>query len=133
MAVTQTVYVQNKRLRATIAEVNAGVEVLPALAGYKYRMIDCQFIAVGGAAAAHTTIDITGTQSTAVKLAAFAVAQTAQNTVLRPGITGCAVLADGASFVACDAGAAVNLSKTGSAITTATHVDIEFTYALEAA
>ncbi len=134
MAVSQTVYALNKRIRATIAEVNAGLELLPALAGYKYRMVDMQQIAVGGAAAAHTTIDITGTQAASVvKLAAFAVAQTSQSAVLRPGITGCAVLADGASFAACDANTAISASKTGSSITTATHIDFELTYALEAA
>lgn len=133
MAVTQSVYVQNKRLRATIAQVNAGIELLPALAGYAYRMIDCQAISVGGAAAAVTTVDILGTQTSAVKLAAFAQAQLAQSTVLRPGITGCAVLADGASFAPCDANTAVTVGKTGSAVTTATHIDFEFTYALESA
>lgn len=133
MAVTQTVNVQNKRVRATIAQVNAGLELLPALAGYSYRMIDCQAISVGGAAAAVTTVDIIGTQTSAVKLAAFGQAALTQSTVLRPGISGCTVLADGASFIACDANTAITLGKTGSSVTTATHIDIEFTYALDAA
>ncbi len=134
MAVTQTPYLLNKRLRATIAEVNAGVELLPALPGYKYRMVDVQAISVGGAAAAVTTVDVLGTQSASgVKLAAFAQAQLTQNTVLRPGITGCAVLAGGASFVACDANTAVTIGKTGDPVTTATHIDVQFSYVLEAA
>jgi hypothetical protein len=53
--------------------------------------------------------------------------------VLRPGITGCAVLADGASFAPNDAGTAINVSKTGSAVTTATHIDISFEYIVVAA
>jgi len=132
--ITQTVNVQNKRVRATIAQVNAGLELLPALAGYTYRMIDCQAISVGGAAAAVTTVDILGTQAAAsVKLAAFAQASLTQSAALRPGIAGTAVLADGASFAACDANTAITLGKTGSAVTTATHIDIELTYALESA
>lgn len=131
--VSLTKYVQTKRQRFTVAEINTGAELLPAVPGYKYRMVDCRFIAVGGAAAAHTTIDITGTQTSSVKLAAFAVAQTAQSTVLKPGITGCAVLADGASFVENDANTAINVGKTGSSVTTATHVDVEFQYELVAA
>jgi hypothetical protein len=133
MAVTQTPYLLSKRLRATIAEVNAGIELLPALAGYKYRMVNCQAVSVGGAAAAVTTVDILATQSSAVKLAAFAQAQLTQSTVLRPGITGCAVLANGASFIANDANTAITVGKTGSSVTTATHIDIEFSYVIEAA
>jgi hypothetical protein len=134
MAVTQSGYVLTKRLRATIAQVNAGIELLPALAGYGYRMIDVQAISVGGAAAAVTTVDVLATQATlAVKLAAFAQASLTQSTVLRPGIAGTAVLADGASFVVNDANTAVTIGKTGSAVTTATHIDIEFKYTLESA
>ena len=134
MAVTQTPFLLTTRLRATIAQVNAGVELLPAVAGYKYRMVDVQAVSVGGAAAAVTTVDVLATQATsAVKLAAFGQAALTQSTVLRPGISGCTVLADGASFVANDANTAVTVGKTGSSVTTATHIDIQFSYVLEAA
>jgi hypothetical protein len=134
MAVTLTVNVQNKRVRATIAQVNAGLELLPALNGYAYRLIDVLAISVGGAAAAVTTVDVLATQATAaVKLAAFAQASLTQSTVLRPGVSGTTVLADGASFVANDAGTAITVGKTGSAVTTATHIDLILTYAVEAA
>lgn len=122
--------VLNKRQRCTIAEVNAGVTLLPAVAGYKYRLIDCSAIAVGGAAAAHTTIDVLGTQTTPVKLVAYAVAQTAQNTMLKPGVTGAAILAGGLSYVQNDANTAITAGKTGSDITTATHIDFNITYEL---
>lgn len=125
--------VLNKRTRFTIAEINAGATLLAAVTGYKYRMVNCSAIAVGGAAAAVTTVDILSTQTSSVKLAAFAQANLTQSTVLKPGVTGCAVLADGASFVANDSGAAVTVGKTGSDVTTATHVDINFTYVIEAA
>lgn len=120
------------RKRFTIAQVNAGITLLPAIAGIKYRMVDAMAIAVGGAAAAVTTVDILATLSAASrKLVAFAQASLTQSAVLRAGGTGAAVLADGASFTANDAGTAVTVGITGSAITTATHIDFSFTYSLE--
>ncbi|MFN7194895.1 MAG: hypothetical protein ACK5UV_00220, partial [bacterium] len=47
----------NKRQRFTIAEINAGATLLPAISGKSYRMIGCKAIAVGGAAGAVTTVD----------------------------------------------------------------------------
>lgn len=126
--------VQTVRTRFTIAQVNAGATLLAAKAGYKYRMVDVIGIAVGGNVAATTTVDVLGTQSSSgVKLAAFAQASMTRSTVLRPGVSGTTVLADGASFVSCDANTAITVGKTSSDITTATHIDILFSYVLEAA
>lgn len=123
----------NIRTRFTIAEINAGATLLPAITGYKYRMVACKAIAVGGAVGATTTVDVLGTQTTAVKLVAFAQASLTQSAVLTAGGTGAAVLANGASFVACDSGGAITVGKTGSTATTATHVDVIFDYVIEAA
>lgn len=125
--------VYNIRRRFTIAEVNAGVTLLAALAGFKYRMVAGRAISVGGAAAAVTTVDILGTVSTARKLVAFAQASLTQSAVLKDGGTGAAVLADGASYTANDVNTAITVGITGSAITTASHIDISFDYVLEAA
>lgn len=119
------------RTRFTAAEVNAGATLLAALAGFKYRMVDCTAIAIGGNAATVTTVDILGTQSTAVKLVAYAQAQLTRSTVLRPGITGATVLADGASFVQNDANTPITVGITGSNLATATHIDVVFTYVVE--
>ncbi len=43
--------VRQVRRRCTIAEVNAGVTLLAALPGYKYRMVRAKAIAIGGNAA----------------------------------------------------------------------------------
>jgi predicted RecA/RadA family phage recombinase len=130
---TDTGAVLHVRRRCTIAEVNAGVTLIPAATGVKYRMVNAAMIAVGGAAAAHTTIDVIGTQSaSAVKLVAFAVAQTAQNTYLQPGVTGAAILAGGVSYVANDVNTAITVGKTGSDVTTATHIDVLVSYVREA-
>ena len=121
------------RKRFTIAEVNAGATILPAVDGLRYRMVDAAVIAVGGAAAAHTSIDIIGTVSTARKLVAFLVAGTTRSTLLRAGAaTNGVILADGASFTQNDLGAAITIGKTGSDVTTATDVDVIFSFAVEA-
>lgn len=128
--VSITGMVQNVRQRFTIAEINAGATLVPAVAGKSIRMVSCKAIAVGGAAGAVTTVDVLGTLSTGRKLVAFAQANLTQSTVLTDGGTGGAVLADGASYTANDAGTAVTVGKTGSNVTTATHIDVIFDYVL---
>ena len=125
--------VKNRRIRFTIAEVNAGATILPAITGYKYRVVDAKMISIGGAAATATTVDILGTQSTSVKLVAAAVAGLTQSAVGRAGATNFSVLADGASFVANDAATAITISKTGSNVATATHIDVILDYVVEPA
>lgn len=120
------------RTRFTIAEVNAGATLLPAIAGWRYRMVDAAAIAVGGAAAATTSVDILGTITTARKLVAFLVAGLTQSTLLRAGAaTNGVLLADGASFVQNDANTPITVSKTGASVTTATHIDILFWYQID--
>ena len=120
------------RVRVTTAQVNAGLTLLPALAGRKYRVHDVALIAIGGAATAATTVDILATQSAAsVKLLAAAVAGLTQSAVLRAGATNAAVLADGASFVPNDVNTAITIAKTGSALATATNIDVLLTYSVE--
>lgn len=121
------------RKHFTIAQINAGATLVPALPGLKTRMVDVMAISVGGAAGATTTVDVLATQAAAgVKLAAFAQASLTQNTVLRPGVAGTAVLAGGVSFAANDVNTAITAGKTGADVTTATHIDIMLTYMLEA-
>lgn len=121
----------NVRKRFTIAEVNAGANLVPAVTGKSIRMVACKAISVGGAAGAVTTVDVLGTLSTSRKLVAYAQANLTQSTVLVDGGTGGAVLADGASYTANDAGTAITVNKTGSDVTTATHIDVIFDYVLE--
>jgi len=123
--------VLSTRKRFTIAEVNAGATLVAAVAGKSIRMVNCKAIAIGGAAGAVTTVDVLATLSTGRELVAFAQASLTQSTVLTAGGTGAAVLADGASYTANDAGTAVTVGKTGSNVTTATHIDVIFDYVLE--
>lgn len=121
------------RKRCTIAEVNAGVSLLALLTGFKVRMVTASAIAIGGTVGTLTTVDILATQgASSVKLVAFAQASLTRSTVLTAGGSGAAVLADGASFVANDVSTAITVGKTGGTGDTATHVDVLFTYVLEA-
>ncbi len=126
--------VHNYRRRVTTAEVNAGLTLLPAVPGFKYRLIDSTVIAIGGAASALTLLTIAATQAgAAVLLVTHTQASLTQSTVLKPNSTGAVVLADGASFVANDQNTEITVAKTGSSLATSTAIDINLTYALEAA
>jgi hypothetical protein len=121
-----------QRTRVTLAQVNAGATLLAAITGFKYRLVNATIIAIGGAAAAGTTVDILGTQAaSSVKLVAFAQASLTQSAKLTAGGSGATVLADGASFVANDVSTAITIGKTGSAFTTATAFDVELSYTVE--
>jgi hypothetical protein len=120
------------RRRFTIAEINAGTDLLPAIPGYKYRMVNAKLIAVGGAVGATTTVDILATQGGAsVKLLAVAIAALAQSAVVRDGATNATVLANGASYVANDVNTKLSVGKTGATATTATHVDVIFEFSMD--
>jgi len=124
--------VQCQRFRNTIAEINAGKTLLAAVADKKYRIIDWTFIAYGGAAAAATAVTLLATQSSAVALATIAVGGLSQSAVVKPDHTNCAVLADGASFIANDEETAITIGKTGgSDLATCTGIDVILTYTLE--
>lgn len=128
--------VLNKRTRATTAEVNAGLVLLPALAGYKYRLCDVTMISIGGSAATATSVDIVTTQgASAVRPIVAAVAALTQSAVVKPNSANVTVLADGASFIANDANTAVSVSKqsAGSNLATSTNIDVILTYVIEAA
>ncbi len=120
------------RQRFTLAEVNAGLTFLPAVPKYGYRVVDAECTAVGGAAAAGTTVDLLGVSGgSARKIVAWAQANLTQSTKLRAGATGAAVLADGASLTRNDINTGLSIGKTGSSFTTATHFDVVVRYVLE--
>lgn len=122
----------NQRFRVSIANVNAGLTLLPARARLKYRLIDTTVIAVGGAVATCTAVVISGTQAAGgATLESIAVAALTQSTVVKPNTANATVLADGASFVTNDINTAVTIGKTGGSCATATNVDVILTYAIE--
>lgn len=123
----------NKYDRATAAEVNAGKVVLPAIPGYKYRLEDAIFIAIGGNAATATSVDLLATQGgSAVRPLVVAVAALGRSVVTRAGVANAVILADGDSFKDLDANTSVTIVKQsgGSNLATATHIDSLLSYEL---
>jgi len=122
----------NVRTRFTVAQINAGAELLPALRRGQYRIVDMAMIAIGGAAGTATTVDILATQAGAsVKLLAVAIAALTQNTLVRAGDANTSILAGGASFVDNDLNTAITANKTGGALDTATHIDVMVNYVID--
>jgi hypothetical protein len=125
--------VQHLRVRTTTANVNAGATLLPAIPGRSYRLVDATMISIGGNAAGATAIRITGTQSaSSVQLVSNTVASLTQSTRVLAGVTAnSSILADGASFNACDANTAITLTASGT-LTTSTNIDVLLSYVVEA-
>jgi hypothetical protein len=122
-----------KRTRFTAAEINAGATLLAAKPGYKYRLVDAVITAVGGTTAGLTAAVVNGTQSAAgVALVTAPLASIARSVPFSPSAAA-HVLADGASFAACDANTAVTVGKTGGDLTGATHVDFVVSYVIDKA
>lgn len=122
------------RIRATTAQVNAGLIVLPAIPGFGYRIIDASMIAIGGAAATATSVDLLGTKAAAASRPIVnAVAGLTQSALLRMGAANSAILADGASFTVHDPNTSISITKQsgGSNLATATAIDLLLSYVVE--
>lgn len=125
---------QTLRRRLSAAQINAGVELVPAVPGVKHRLIDAALISVGAAAAGATSVDIKATLAgSARNLVAAAIAGLGQSVLARMGAANIAVLADGASLTANDANTAITAGKTGPTLTGSTFVEVVLTYASEKA
>jgi len=126
--------VQNIRMRCSAAQIDAGVTLLPAVPGFAYRLVDASMIAVGGAVTGATDVRILGTRAAgSVALLVTAIAALTQSALVRLGATNAVILANGASHTPLDANTAVTVGKTGGGVATATHVDVNVDYVLEAA
>jgi hypothetical protein len=124
------------RTRTATASVNTGVTLLPAVTGKGYRLTRAELIAIGGSAAATanaTGVAIYGTQSTSkVALLTIVLAGLTRSTINSMTGTNSTVLADGASFVKCDAATAITIQAVGgSDLITATNFDSILSYVLE--
>jgi hypothetical protein len=126
--------VQTLRTRVTTAQANAGITLLAAKAGFKYRLVDFTLIAIGGNAATATSVRLRATQAASVvSLAVALIAALTRSTLVKPNTANVTVLADGASFVANDANTAITLDVDNNNLATATDIDVILQYVLEAA
>lgn len=132
---------KSQRTRVTLAQINAGFTVLPALPGVRWRITDLKMVSIGGAFAGSTDVRLLGTRAAAsVALGIAAVAGLTQSTMLRlgspfatAGTASIVMLADGASLTQLDANTAVTVGKTGGTGTTATNVDFIINYVADPA
>ena len=119
------------RLRVTLAQLNAGLALLPAVPGFIYSLIDATVTAIGGAVTTATAVVITGTRAAgSVTLLSVAVAALTQSAVVRAGAANASVLADGASFTPLDVNTGITIGVTGSPATVASNVDVVLEYTL---
>lgn len=116
--------VQTVCVRLTTAQINAGYTLITPTATGKWKVLNCMMRAIGGAAAANTSIDITEQTSGAIVFSATQAILT-QNTILRPGDTNVTATNLGVESVA---GKTLLIANVGTAMTTATHIDVILTY-----
>lgn len=125
-----------QRTRVTVAQINAGFTLLPALPTVRWRLVDLMLISIGGAATTSTDVRVLGTRAAAsVALGIAAIAGLTQSTVLRlgspfatAGTASIVPLADGASFTQLDANTAMTVGKTGGTLAGATNIDVLLGY-----
>jgi hypothetical protein len=120
------------RTRVTLAQLNAGITLLPALTNFSYRLKSVAMIAVGGAAAGGTSANVIGTRAASpVQLIVAAVARLTQSLMAvcgtpfaTAGAETLTTLADGASWAALDVNTPITCITVGSAMTTLTNLDV---------
>lgn len=112
----RTVYKQLTR-----AQVNAGYELVPGSPGRVYTVVDAWARAIGGAAVDTTSVDVADTADSPATAVTFEVAGLTQNAVLRAGATNATATGLGTAFTQ---GKAIKVVNTGTALDTATHVDV---------
>lgn len=126
--------VVSKRIRTSIANVNAGATLLAAVTGRKWRLVEAKVIAIGANVTSTTAtgVAIIGTQSASgVNLLTVAKADLTRSAVNSTEVNG-TVLADGASFVDNDADTAITIAADGGTdLAGASNIDVIITASLE--
>jgi len=103
-----------------VADVNTGVLAVPRAPGRIYTVVDGWMRAIGGAAGSLTSIDVTDDTTGTVALS-FEAAGLAENAVLRAGATNTTVTNAGTALTQ---GEGILVKNVGTAVDTATHVDV---------
>jgi hypothetical protein len=109
-----------------IADINAGIVVVPPDVTRTLTVSDFKMIARGGAAGAVTSIDIVDTAGAPVTVGTVLQAALTQDSVVRAGAANTTVPKLGEPATP---GSGLKVQKNGAAITGATHIviDIEYT------
>lgn len=118
---------QSITVTATLAEINAGKTLIPAVAGKSIKVTD-YIMRVAGGFAATTSVDMQSSNDTPVKVNVAAVAALTNGAVIVPPTANVTL---GAGFgVALGAGDALVVANVGDAATTGTSITYTITYAI---
>ncbi len=120
--------VQIKAGRVALTDVNAGTIVIPARAGKSIMIVGGQMVAIGGNAAANTSVNLNDTAGSPIVGVACLRAGLTQNAQL--DFDAAAQVTRTTYRAPLTAGKAVKPVNVGTAMTTATHVDyyVEYVY-----
>jgi hypothetical protein len=108
----------------TLAQVNAGTVILPAITGQTYKVNHAVIQAIGGAAAACTLVEIADTAGTPIVAMSAAVAALTQNTRVSEATAAATVTTTAFAPTALTASQGIQVLSTGSACTTATSFNV---------
>jgi hypothetical protein len=104
----------------TRAEVNTGKIVVPGAPGRVYTVVDCWMRAIGGAAGSNTSVDVTD-DTTGTVAASFEDAALSQNAVCRIGAANTSATGLNTALAQ---GEGLKVANVGTAMDTATHLDV---------
>jgi len=117
-----------KAIRITLAELNAGYELVAAVTGKSIRVVNYYLRIIGGAATAATDVRIQDDEGTPVVVVTAAVAALTEDIEIS-GQNTVANVTKGAGWMALlTAGQALDIVKTGATMTTLSHVDVIVQY-----
>ena len=106
----------------TLAQVNAGITILPVVTGQTYKVNHFLLTAVGGTTAGCTSVNISDTTGTPVNAAAVAVAALTSGTPVDETITGVTLTAFAPTALTLSQG--IQVRHVGSACTTSTSFNV---------
>lgn len=112
----------------TVAQVNSGFTLVPAVSGRTLRVTHFFVQALGGATAGCTTVRLSDTSSGPVDVATIAVAALTQNTVVTEATPTTVTLGTFGAAGQLSAGAGLQIREVGSACTTATSFNVSVQY-----
>jgi hypothetical protein len=113
----------------TLAEVNAGKVVVPAVVKRAYTVVDCWLRAIGGAAANNTSVDVQDSVS-ATKVAVFTRAGLTENALARAGVAVTSVATN--LNTSLGRGEGIRILNVGTACDTMVSLDYVILYKVEA-
>jgi hypothetical protein len=106
----------------TLAQVNAGITILPAVTGQTYKVDHFLLTAVGGTTAGCTSVNISDTTGTPVNAAAVAIAALTSGVPVDETITGVTLTAFAPTALTASQG--IQVRHVGSACTTSTSFNV---------